>query len=149
MSYTKKKQGNFRSRLDFSWRVYGIVFRDCNHCDVFKWCFVCWIWICITSSMGGTFVWKYLHADDSKGAEFGAITIMGVVMGLFFFASGHFVLPFAANIVCGVVADLVAKAFDYRNKKRILLSCIIFSFGLTGSVLPMRCQAFLKMSQNN
>ena len=73
----------------------------------------------------------------AKVQKFGAITIMGVVMGLFFFASGHFVLSFAANIVCGVAADLVAKAFDYRNKKGILLTYIIFSFGLTGPVLPM------------
>lgn len=41
---------------------------------------------------------------------------MGLVMGLFFFVSGHFVLSFAANIVCGVAADLVAAAGKYRSK---------------------------------
>ena len=34
----------------------------------------------------------------AKLQKFGGITIMGLVMGLFFFVSGHFVLSFAANI---------------------------------------------------
>lgn len=44
----------------------------------------------------------------AKLQKFGGISIMGLVMGLFFFVSGHFVLSFAANIVCGVLADWVA-----------------------------------------
>ena len=35
----------------------------------------------------------------AKLQKFGGITIMGLVMGLFFFVSGHFVLSFAANIL--------------------------------------------------
>lgn len=31
--------------------------------------------------------------------KFGGITVMGLVMGLFFLVSGHFVLAFLANIV--------------------------------------------------
>ena len=52
----------------------------------------------------------------AKLQKFGGITIMGLVMGLFFFVSGHFVLSFAANIICGVAADLVAAAGKYRSK---------------------------------
>ena len=37
----------------------------------------------------------------AKLQKFGGITIMGLVMGLFFFVSGHFVLSFAANILFG------------------------------------------------
>ena len=51
----------------------------------------------------------------AKLQKFGGITIMGLVMGLFFFVSGHFVLSFAANIICGVAADLVAAAGKYRH----------------------------------
>ena len=47
----------------------------------------------------------------AKLQKFGGITIMGLVMGLFFFVSGHFVLSFAANI--------------------------LFSYGLTGPILPL------------
>ena len=60
----------------------------------------------------------------AKLQKFGGITIMGLVMGLFFFVSGHFVLSFAANIICGVAADLVA-------------SYVVFSYGLTGPILPL------------
>ncbi len=73
----------------------------------------------------------------AKVPKFGGITAMGLVMGLFFFASGHFVLSFAANIVCGLVADLVAKAGAYRNRLLSLVSYVVFSFGLTGPILPM------------
>jgi energy-coupling factor transport system substrate-specific component len=52
----------------------------------------------------------------AKLQKFGGITIMGLVMGLFFFVSGHFVLSFAANIICGVAADLVAAAGKYAAK---------------------------------
>lgn len=73
----------------------------------------------------------------AKVHKFGAITLMGIVMSLYFFISGHFVLSFVPNLVCGVAADLVAKWGNYKDKKHILLSYIVFSFGLTGPVLPM------------
>lgn len=58
-------------------------------------------------------------------------------MGLFFFTSGHFVLSFAANVVCGIVADLIGMSCKYRKKGMLLISYIVFSYGLTGPVLPM------------
>ena len=73
----------------------------------------------------------------AKLQKFGGITIMGLVMGLFFFVSGHFVLSFMANIVCGVLADLVAKMSNYRSKKGLLASYVVFSYGLTGPILPL------------
>ena len=73
----------------------------------------------------------------AKLQKFGGITTFGVVMGLFFFVSGHFALSFVANIVCGVVADFIAKASDYKSKKGILLSYVVFSYGLTGPILPL------------
>ena len=65
----------------------------------------------------------------AKLQKFGGISIMGLVMGLFFFMSGHFVLSFAANIVCGVLADWVASRSQYRSKKVLLASYVIFSYG--------------------
>lgn len=73
----------------------------------------------------------------AKVPKFGGVTAMGLVMGLFFFSSGHFVLSFAANMVCGVAADVIAKAGSYRNRALNLVSYIVFSFGLTGPILPM------------
>lgn len=73
----------------------------------------------------------------AKLQKFGGITIMGLVMGLFFFVSGHFVLSFAANIVCGLLADLIAARGKFRSEKRLLVSYVVFSYGLTGPILPL------------
>lgn len=73
----------------------------------------------------------------AKLQKFGGITIMGLVMGLLFFVSGHFVLSFAANILFGLAADAVAALGKYKSKKLLLASYIVFSYGLTGPILPL------------
>lgn len=73
---------------------------------------------------------------SAKLKKFGGITIMGLVMGLFFFVSGHFILSFAANIVCGILADLIANSTHF-SKKGLLASYVVFSYGLTGPILPL------------
>lgn len=72
-----------------------------------------------------------------KLQKFGGISVMGIVMGLFFMISGHFIISFAANIVMGIVADCVAKVGKYKSKKWIMLSYVLFSYGLFGPVIPM------------
>ena len=73
----------------------------------------------------------------AKLQKFGGISVMGIVMGLFFMTSGHFIISFAANIVMGIVANFVAKAGNYKSKKGLLASYVLFSYGLFGPVLPM------------
>ena len=73
----------------------------------------------------------------AKVQKFGAISVMGIVMGLFFITSGHFIVSFAANIVMGILADFVAKLGSYKSKKGILASYVIFCYGLFGPVFPM------------
>lgn len=72
-----------------------------------------------------------------KLQKFGGISVMEIVMGLFFMISGHFIISFAANIVMGIVADCVAKVGKYKSKKWIILSYVLFSYGLFGPVIPM------------
>ena len=72
-----------------------------------------------------------------KLQKFGGISVMGIVMGLFFMMSGHFIISFAANIVMGIVADCVAKVGKYKSKKWIILSYVLLSYGLFGPVIPM------------
>lgn len=69
--------------------------------------------------------------------RFGAITIMGSVMGLFFLVSGHFPLSFLPNILCAVGADWIQYHTKISEKIRTLLSYTVFSFGLMGPVLPL------------
>ena len=66
-----------------------------------------------------------------------SITIMGLVMSIFLFSSGHFILSFVTNIVFAIIADLIGYISKYKNKAMILLSYIVFSYGLMGPVLPM------------
>ena len=72
-----------------------------------------------------------------KLQKFGGISVMGIVMGLFFMISGHFIISFAAYIVMGIVADCVAKVGKYKSKKWMILSYVLFSYGLFGPVIPM------------
>lgn len=73
----------------------------------------------------------------AKVPHFGGITAMGTIVGLFLFVSGHFAVSLIIAVVCSVAADLIAKVGAYKSKKGLLLSYVVFSFGLTGPVLPL------------
>nr|WP_318643742.1 MptD family putative ECF transporter S component [Bifidobacterium platyrrhinorum] len=73
----------------------------------------------------------------ARVGRFGGITVMGMVIGLFLFVSGHFILSFAASVVFPVAADLIARAGAYRGKAPLLVSYVVFSYGLTGPILPL------------
>ncbi|AKV56137.1 MptD family putative ECF transporter S component [Bifidobacterium actinocoloniiforme] len=74
-----------------------------------------------------------------KVPRFGALTIMGVLMGLFFLISGHFALAFIPYVLCGLLADLVETGLN-RGSVHIpwrVLSYLVFTFGSLGPVLPL------------
>lgn len=73
----------------------------------------------------------------AKVPKFGAITIMGMIMGINFFLMGRFPgsLLFSVGIAC--MADVIAYQFKYKNKKGILGSYVLFSFNTIGPILPM------------
>ncbi|PLS27226.1 MptD family putative ECF transporter S component [Bifidobacterium parmae] len=73
----------------------------------------------------------------ARTPKFGGITVMGLVIGLFLFVSGHFVLSFVASVVFPLAADLIARAGAYRGKALLLVSYVVFSYGLTGPILPL------------
>ena len=58
----------------------------------------------------------------AKVPHFGAITVMGTVIGLFLFVSGHFAVSFVIGVVCSVAADLIAKMGAYKSRTGILVS---------------------------
>lgn len=73
----------------------------------------------------------------ARVGKFGGITVMGMIVGLFLFVSGHFVLSFIASIVFPVAADLIARAGRYRSRTGILASYVVFCYGLVGPILPL------------
>ena len=73
----------------------------------------------------------------AKVPRFGAITIMGSIMGIFFFIMGRF--PGALLICIGIalIADIIAYLFKYKSKKGLLASYLVFTFSNIGPVIPL------------
>lgn len=70
--------------------------------------------------------------------RFGAITIVGVIMGLFLLVFGHFALSFIPYALCGLLADLTQSLLNgSRPNLARYLSYVILTFGCTGPVLPL------------
>lgn len=57
---------------------------------------------------------------NARVRAFGAITTMGVVLGLFLFVSGHFATSLITGIAFPLLGDLVARLGAYRNKAALL-----------------------------
>lgn len=73
----------------------------------------------------------------SKVPRFGAITIMGSIMGIFFFIMGRFPGALVICILIALFADGFAFLFKYKSKIGLMLSFIIFSFSTIGPVIPL------------
>ncbi|WP_430610165.1 MptD family putative ECF transporter S component [Enterococcus sp. DIV0876] len=87
----------------------------------------------VTALFSGVIYLILLH----KVPKFGAITIMGTVVGLFFLISGHFPLAFLPNMICALGADLILYRTRLQTQVKIMASYIVFSFGLMGPILPL------------
>lgn len=73
----------------------------------------------------------------AKVPRFGAITIMGSIMGIFFFIMGRFPGALIVCIAIALLADAVAYLFKYKSKKGLLASFIVFSYSTIGPVIPL------------
>ncbi|MBP2966672.1 MptD family putative ECF transporter S component [Acinetobacter baumannii] len=69
--------------------------------------------------------------------KFGSITIVGSIMGIFFLVFGYFPLAFLPSIVFPLLADFVQNKTKLAEKVKLFLSYTLFSFGLTGPILPL------------
>lgn len=69
--------------------------------------------------------------------KFGAITIMGSVVALFFLMTGHFPLAFLPGVIFSLLADLIQYKTALPKKVRTITSYIVFSYGLMGPILPL------------
>ncbi|APB31122.1 MptD family putative ECF transporter S component [Vagococcus teuberi] len=73
----------------------------------------------------------------NKVPKFGAITLVGSVMAVFFFAFGYFPLAFLPSFIFPLLADFVQTKTKILDSLKLMISYIIFSFGLTGPILPL------------
>lgn len=76
----------------------------------------------ISSLLSGTIFMLMI----AKVPRFGAITIMGSIMGVFFFIMGRFPGALFICIVIALIADGIAYVVRYKSKKRFAAK--LFSF---------------------
>lgn len=87
----------------------------------------------VTALIAGTVYFLLVN----KIQKFGAIFSIGIVMSVFFFLSGHYILSFFPSLLFGLLADLIAKIGEYQNKNLNLFSYIVFSYGNLGPIILM------------
>ena len=73
----------------------------------------------------------------TKTKKFGMITIMGIIIGVFFCITGMGIYPVIFGTVLGLLADLIAKSGEYKSFVKTLLSYGLLSITLFGNYMPL------------
>ena len=73
----------------------------------------------------------------AKTPKRGALTIMGVIIGILSFASGMFWMMAVFYAVFGVLADLICASGKFKSFKRNLLGYCVFALSPMGGHVPM------------
>ena len=71
----------------------------------------------------------------AKTQKKGAVLIVSVLLGLVFTVSSWMV-P-VTSVIGGILAELILAKSQYKEKKSIVLSYIVFAFGFIGDFLPI------------
>ena len=69
--------------------------------------------------------------------KFGAVTLLGLLVGLLSFIMGQTWMSIPFGLVFGLVADFIMKSGSYRTWSKNLLSYSVFSLWTIGTMLPM------------
>lgn len=73
----------------------------------------------------------------TKVNAFGMVTIMGTILGILMFVTGHPWPVFVAGVVCGLLGDLIFKSGGYKGWKTSVVGYIVFSEWLAGAMIPL------------
>lgn len=73
----------------------------------------------------------------TKVDKFGLVTIMGILLGLINFLTGYGYYALIVGAGCGLIADIIMKAGQYKKWKTMLLGYAVFSLWAIGTQLPM------------
>lgn len=71
-----------------------------------------------------------------KVPKFGAVTVMGSMMGILFLLTGRFPLAIIPSILFGLLADLIVSFFP-RRKVTLLVAYLFFSYNVIGPIIPL------------
>ena len=68
--------------------------------------------------------------------KFGMITLMGLIIGIVMFLSGHTWIPIIVYTITGLLADIIIKTQNYSSIKTSIIGYAVFAVGLIGNMLP-------------
>jgi energy-coupling factor transport system substrate-specific component len=72
-----------------------------------------------------------------KTRAFGAMTILGFLVGLVMMLLGEYWAVLPISIIVGLLADFIVRSGHYRSKVRNILSYPVFQLWLIGCILPI------------
>lgn len=73
----------------------------------------------------------------TKVKTFGMVTIMGTILGILMFITGHPWPIFVFGVICGLLGDLILKAGDYKGWKTSVAGYVVFSEWIAGAMIPL------------
>lgn len=68
--------------------------------------------------------------------KFGMVTLMGLILGIVMFLSGHTWVPIVVFTLFAFIADCILKAGNYSSMKNSIISHGVFILGIMGNMLP-------------
>lgn len=72
----------------------------------------------------------------TRVTKFGMVTLLGLVLGIVMFLSGHTWVPIVIFTLFAFVADCILKMGDYSSVKNSIISYGCFIVGIMGNMLP-------------
>ena len=83
----------------------------------------------------------------TKVDKFGMVSIMGVILAVFWYLMGYTYIPAITYILAGVLSDLVFSFGKYKSFKFDVIGYWIFSCGMIGCAAPMWLMTATYMEQ--
>ena len=68
--------------------------------------------------------------------KFGMVTLMGLILGIVMFLSGHTWVPIVVFTFFAFLADCILKAGNYSSMKNSIISHGVFILGIMGNMIP-------------
>lgn len=72
----------------------------------------------------------------TRVTKFGMVTLLGLVLGIVMFLSGHTWVPIVIFTLFAFIADCILKMGDYSSVKNSIISYSCFIVGIMGNMLP-------------
>jgi len=83
----------------------------------------------------------------TKVEKFGMVSIMGVILAVFWYLMGYTYIPTITYILAGVLSDLVFSLGKYKSFKFNIIGYWIFSCGMLGCAAPIWLMSSTYMEQ--